>query len=183
MADSLPRILAALAGQSRHDPRERLVRLAAEVRARHACEYCLMPTGGQFQIDHIFPPMLWDRYTGGKLTGIAPQPGRRGPDHLDNYAWCCPFCNGRKGQRVAGRVGRRQARLFDPRNDHWPEHFILAGRALFIVGLTDVGRATEHILGFNDAVLGGPLAIRHLAILAGDYPPTWASGSSDPSHS
>jgi hypothetical protein len=60
MADSLPRILAALAGQSRHDPRERLVRLAAEVRARHACEYCLMPTGGQFQIDHIFPPMLWD---------------------------------------------------------------------------------------------------------------------------
>ena len=35
-------------------------------------------------------------------------------------------------------------RFFDPRHDHWPDHFIFpaASGYLFIVGLTEVGRVT-----------------------------------------
>jgi hypothetical protein len=42
---------------------------------------------------------------------------------------------------------------------------------LFIVGMTDVGRATVVGLGFNDARLEGPLGARHDGILGGRYPP------------
>jgi hypothetical protein len=71
-------------------------------------------------------------------------------------------------------VGRRRVRLFDPRLDGWPEHFVLIGRALFVVGVTGPGRATKTTLGFHDPTLGGPLIARHGAVLDGSYPPLWA---------
>jgi hypothetical protein len=99
---------------------------------------------------------------------------RRGPDHIDNFAWSCPFCNAAKGQQVSGQVGRRTFRLFDPRRDRWTKHFVFVHNYLFIVGLPGIGYVTEHALGFNAERLGGPLGTRHDAVLVGRYPPPWA---------
>ena len=144
------------------------------MRARDACEYCLLPTSGQFHVDHVIPPTVWQDYVAGSLPSVRPTPARRGPHHLDNFAWCCPFCNTAKGHQVSRRSGRRLYRLFDPRHDRWPEHFAFVHGYLFIVGLAGIGRATEEALRFNDPRLDGPLGTRHDAILVGRYPPAWA---------
>jgi hypothetical protein len=150
--------------------------LAVRLRARDACEYCLAPTAGLFHVDHVVPAALWPAYRAGRLPGLRPRPGRRGPDHLDNLAWSCPFCNAAKGQRVTGRAGGgRPGRLFDPRRDRWPDHFAFVHRYLFVVGISRIGRITERALGLNDARVGGPLGTRHDAILVGRYPPSWAT--------
>lgn len=47
-------------------------------------------------------------------------------------------------------------------------------RYLFMRGLTDIGRATVDVLGFNDARLEGLLGPRHDAVLVDAYPPAWA---------
>jgi hypothetical protein len=75
------------------------------LRAQDACEYCLLPTVSLFHIEHIIPPGLWSDYVADRLAGAPPQPGRGGPDHIDNYAWACPFCNGRRKDRVTLGVG------------------------------------------------------------------------------
>lgn len=97
-----------------------------------------------------------------------------GPNHLDNYAWACPFCNAAKSDAVDHRLGRRRVRLFHPRRDLWPDHFVFFHDYLFVTGFTAVGRATEAALRFNDARLAGPLGTRHEHIVAGRHPPTWA---------
>lgn len=74
-----------------------MVRLAVRLRAGDSCEYCFLPTVGRFQIDHIIPPVHWAEYSAGRIRLVAPVPVRRGPHHLDNYAWSCPFCNAAKG--------------------------------------------------------------------------------------
>jgi 5-methylcytosine-specific restriction endonuclease McrA len=167
-------LITALAAHPRHDVRDEMVRLAVRLRARDACEYCLLPTVGQFHVDHIIPPARWDDYAGSRIRVVAPYRGRSGPDNLDNFAWCCPFCNGSKGQRVSRRVGAHAYRLFDPRTDRWVEHFVFFHDFLTIIGLTDIGRATEETLAFNAGGLQGPLGSRHQAIVAGRYPPLWA---------
>lgn len=163
-----------LAGRRRHDPRDDVVRLAVRLIARDACEYCLLPTASRFHVDHVIPPALWDPYTTGRLGIVRPLTGRNGPDHLDNYAWSCPFCNEAKAQQISHRSGRRAYRLFDPRRDRWSDHFVFVHNYLFIVGLPGIGQATEQALRFNDARFGGPLGTRHDAILVGHYPPAWA---------
>jgi len=110
-------LLAQLETRQRHDPHDTLVRLAVRLRARDACEYCLLPAKGLFHVDHIIPPDLWIDYAAGNVPGLTPVPERRDPDHLDNLAWCCPFCNGSKARR-----GGQSQRLFDPRRDTWQEH-------------------------------------------------------------
>lgn len=167
-------LLRELAGRTRHDPHDEYVRLAVRLRARDAWEYCLLPTAGAFHVDHVIPPALWNSYVAGRLSPVRYRPGRLGPDHLDNFAWSCPFCNIAKGQEVAFRLGRRTSRLFDPRLDRWREHFVFVHNYLFIVGLPGIGQATEKALGFNDQRLGGPLGTRHDATLVGRYPPVWA---------
>jgi 5-methylcytosine-specific restriction endonuclease McrA len=110
-------LLSQLAGQSRHSARAELVRLAVRARAGDACEYCLLPNLGRFQIDHIIPPARWLEYVAGRISGLVPTPGRHGPHHLDNYAWACPICNAAKGRQIMHRTGRRSHRLYDPRRD------------------------------------------------------------------
>jgi len=163
---ALRSLLRELGAHQRHDPHDEIVRLAIRLRARDACEYCLLPTTGQYHIDHVIPGLLWEQ--------IHADRRRRGPDHIDNFAWCCPFCNSAKGQQVAGRAGRRTYRLFDRRRDRWPAHFVFAHNYLLIVGLPGIGWVTERALAFNDGRLGGPLGTRHDAVLAGRYPPPWA---------
>ncbi|MFN8559538.1 MAG: HNH endonuclease [Dehalococcoidia bacterium] len=146
-----------LAGRDRHDPHDAAVRLAARLRARDACEYCLLPTTGAFHVDHVIPPSLWQDYVAGRLGGVRPVTGRRGPDHLDNFALCCPFCNVAKGRHVSARTGSRVYRLFDPRRDRWPTFFVFVHGYLFIVGMPGIGEATERALRFNGPRVGGPL--------------------------
>jgi len=170
-------ILQQLAERTQQRPRDRLVRLAVRLRASDACEYCLLPTFNRFQIDHIVPPTRWIEYISGRIQGVAPTPGRRGANHLDNYAWCCPFCNAAKSRQVSRRVGRHSYRLFDPRHDRWTDHFGFIHQYLFIVGLSAIGNATIEALQMNDGRLDGPLGSRHEAIVRGQYPPSWARPS------
>lgn len=175
MNDPLSILLHELSRHARHDSHDDRVRLAARLRARDACEYCLLKTEGGFHIDHIIPPDLWAAYTGGELPHHPPRADHNGPHHLDNLAWCCPYCNGRKGQHLSGRIACQQHRLFNPRVDHWPDHFIFVHEYLQIVGLTPIGQITVKILGFNRSEpMYGPLAIRHMRHLRGQFPPAWA---------
>jgi hypothetical protein len=126
-----------------------------------------MPTNTLFEIDHIVPRRRWAEY-----AGRSPAPQRTvlgaGPEHLDNFAWSCPFCNRHKGQQLQGRVGIRRHSLFHPRQQRWAEHFVLAEGGLLILGLSEVGRATERALHLNDARPNGPLVTRYRALsLAG----------------
>src|SRR4051812_35936619 len=119
MGDATEALLRDLERQTRHDPHDPRVRAAVTGRASGRCEYCLLKTGGQFQVDHIIPASFWKRYIAGMLAGVPPRVGRRGPDHLDNFAWSCPFCNNDKRQQVKYPQRGSGTRLFDPRYDSW----------------------------------------------------------------
>jgi hypothetical protein len=166
-------LLRELATRERHAPRDDIVRLAVRMRARDACEYCLMPTDAQFHVEPVIPPTLWAEYMAGKLRD-EPERGRGGPDHVDNYVWICPFCDRARGQAVEAAVGRETHRLFDPRRDRWAQHFLVLEGTPFICGHSPIGRATEGTLGFNDPRPAGPLVARLEAAAAGLYPPRWA---------
>jgi hypothetical protein len=71
------------------------------------------------------PPRLWDAYLAGRLLGVRPRRQRQGPDHLDNFAWSCPFCHRAKGGRTpidrSVRAALKQGALYRRRHDrvHW----------------------------------------------------------------
>jgi 5-methylcytosine-specific restriction endonuclease McrA len=111
--------------------------LSALVRSRAGglCEYCHLPqqfSELRFHVEHIIP-----RQHGGK-------------DAADNLALACPDCNLAKGPNLTGvdPETQRVVRLFHPRRDKWPEHFVLEGA--LIVGKTPVGRVTVFLLRMND---------------------------------
>lgn len=171
---TLQRLLSQIEAQDRNDPHDPLVRQVARLRARDACEYCLHPTTGQFEIDHVIPEMHWPDYIAGRVdAALQPVPQRHGPHHLDNFAWSCPFCNLGKRQRVTHQAGKETIRLFDPRRDIWSEHFRFLNSYLFIVGTTPIGVATQRALGFNAGEISGPLGTRHDSVMVGRYPPPW----------
>jgi len=104
-------------------------------RARHRCEYCLMPQEGHqltFPIDHI----------------IAQQ--HRGETTLENLALSCVRCNSHKGPNLTGidPDTDQLTRLFHPRTDRWQDHFQLVGPV--ITGRTAIGRTTVELLTIND---------------------------------
>jgi hypothetical protein len=51
-------LIAQVEREEQNDPHDPLVRQVVRLRARDACEYCLHPTTGQFEIDHIIPIAL-----------------------------------------------------------------------------------------------------------------------------
>lgn len=103
-----------------------------------------------FPIDHI----------------IAEQ--HEGPTELANLCLACPRCNLNKGPNLStiDPRTRRIVRLFNPRRDSWPRHFVWDGPIL--VGRTAVGRATVALLKINDA---NYLALRQSLIAEGVFPP------------
>jgi hypothetical protein len=112
-----------------------LRRLVAE-RAGFACEYCGIHESLTYfgcQVDHIIS---------------AKHGGRTEPDNL---CLACVFCNRFKGSDI-GSIDPRTGtfvRFFNPRQDHWHEHFErAAGR---IEPRSTIGEATARILRFNDA--------------------------------
>jgi len=108
-------------------------------RANERCEYCgihqRVHPDFTFHIEHI----------------VAKQHG--GSDETDNLALSCHLCNSKKGPNLSGLDPDTGllTRLFDPRTDRWNEHFRIAetGR---IIGVTDVGRTTVHLLDMNSEI-------------------------------
>jgi len=179
----LRRRIAALRQHASHSAHDNGVREVVRLRSNDACEYCLLPTTSKFEIEHIIPRNRWTTYQTNQLPGVRPRLDRHGPDHIDNYAWACPFCNRAKADRVSHRIERKPIRFFDPRHDSWPAHFVFAPASAYVVilGATSVGSVTAgpRGLGFNRGGPEGPMVTRHVEVLNGSYPPMWARAAYD----
>jgi hypothetical protein len=135
------------------------VELARRVResARNRCGYCLSPQHlvlGRLQFEHLLP-----RSRGG-LTEEA------------NLWLSCPLCNNYKRDRtiaVDPETGET-APLFNPRTQHWFEHFRWSEDGLRIIGRTPIGRDTVEVLHLSDDP--DALLVRSYWVLAGWHPPT-----------
>jgi hypothetical protein len=129
-------------------------RQAVLARARGRCEYCHTPDGfvpGAFAVEHIVL-----RSKGGRTR-------------LDNLALSCPACNGHKYNKVEGvaPLNRTLVPLFNPRKQHWGEHFVWSDDFTLLVGLTPTGRATVTTLQMNHQKM---VNLRRLLGLAGLHP-------------
>jgi hypothetical protein len=105
-------------------------------RANFVCEYCLIAEEDayfRFQVEHI----------------ISRKHG--GASELENLALACIFCNRYKGSDIASLTPKtgELVRLYNPRTDHWSEHFRLSG--VIIEPMTKIGEATVRILQMNHA--------------------------------
>lgn len=110
------------------------LRRLVEERAKHLCEYCLLPAEITFfphEIDHV----------------IAEKHG--GETTADNLAFTCWRCNRHKGSDLGSFDPQTGAFsfLFNPRTQQWDEHFKF--EELQIVGLTSEGRTTARLLQLN----------------------------------
>jgi hypothetical protein len=98
------------------------------------CEYCHLPerfSPLRFQVDHV----------------VAKK--HRGGEEIDNLAWSCADCNAHKGADLSSvnpETGRLE-RLFNPRTDHWAEHF--SWEHGLLRAKTPVGRVTVALLQIN----------------------------------
>ena len=105
-------------------------------RAHYRCEYCLYPEAASstpLEVDHIIPE------------------AKDGSTTLDNLALCCRSCNLHKYVKIdaADPITGETTTLFNPRGQHWPEHFTLDRDTGTIQGVTPAGRATEKALVLN----------------------------------
>jgi 5-methylcytosine-specific restriction endonuclease McrA len=104
-------------------------------RAENRCEYCGLPQEAlplaTFHTEHIIP----------KQHG--------GTDDPSNLALACFHCNQHKGPNLTGIDPQSDQiiRLFNPRTQHWQDHF--ARRGVEIIGLTPTGRTTVRVLAMN----------------------------------
>ena len=110
------------------------IQRAVRERTSGRCEYCRMHQslqGATFHVEHIVPQ------------------SRGGDTTLENLAWACPGCNLRKSDRVEALdpQTRQFVALFNPRVDHWRDHFRWENYR--IVPLTATGRATASALELN----------------------------------
>jgi len=125
-------------------------------RANLLCEYCLTAEADTFygcEVDHI----------------ISLKHG--GSSEADNLAYACALCNRAKGSDVGSISASGEfTRFFNPRTDHWSEHFRLD--AAVIRPITIIGEVTVRILGFNDSAR---LHEREEMIRFGKYPSEAAS--------
>jgi hypothetical protein len=106
-------------------------------RANFLCEYCHSSEEGStalFTFDHITPQSL------------------NGSDDDWNLALACTRCNGRRYNFTDGidPVTQTSQRLFNPRQDHWADHFIWSQDSQTIIGISPIGRATINRLDMND---------------------------------
>lgn len=129
--------------------------LVAE-QARYRCGYCLTQeavVGAPMEIEHLLPEVL------GGLTEEG------------NLWLACPLCNNHKGDRIAATDPEtgELVRLFNPRHQHWPEHFAWTAAGDQIVGLTATGRATVVALKLNRPPL---VRARRRWVVAGWHPPS-----------
>ena len=140
-----------MAEHSRYIPQE--LRRQVIERANGRCEYCRLAQAGQaatFHLDHI--------------TAFSVE----GQTTSENLALACVSCSLRKSARqiaVDPQTGL-ESPIFNPRQQHWSEHF--RWDDIFVVGTTPTGRATADALNMNRAVM---LAIRTEEIFFHRHPP------------
>ena len=104
------------------------------------CAYCHSPEnllGIPLEADHIRA-----KSQGGKTV-------------IGNLCLCCRTCNGHKWQITTARdpATGRNAKLFHPRRQKWPEHFQWSADGARILGLTATGRATIEALQMNNDLI------------------------------
>jgi len=120
-------------------------------RANLLCEYCLIAEADTFfgcEVDHIIS-LKHD-----------------GSSEPNNLAYACALCNRDKGSDVGSVSASGEfTRFFNPRTDHWAQHFRLEQAT--ISPLTEIGEVTARILGFNDSAR---LHEREEMIRFGKYP-------------
>lgn len=129
---------------------------AVQQRANNNCEYCRCLGDycpDTLTVDHIQP-----RHAGGKTS-------------LDNLAWACYGCNGRKQGRTQYRDPQtnQTVSLFNPRQQNWSHHFTWNEDQTQIIGQTACGRATTIALDLNRSSL---VNLRRLLITVGLHPPS-----------
>ena len=61
---------------------------------------------------------------------------------------------------AADNETRTTVRLFDPRRDHWGDHFHVDADQGLIIGITPVGRATVERLKMNSSTFGEAISLR-----------------------
>jgi hypothetical protein len=123
--------------------------------ARHRCGYCLTSeavVGIAMEVDHLVPE------------------ARGGPTVEANLWLACPGCNAAKGDRMTALdpTTGETVPLFDPRRDHWSEHFTWTEDGDTILGRTPVGRATVLALRMNRPLV---VRARWLWVRLGVHPP------------
>jgi hypothetical protein len=133
------------------------LRYQVSIRAGNLCEYCLIDIADTFfggEVDHI----------------VSVKHG--GTTEVDNLAYTCQPCNRNKGSDLGSIYwpSGQLVRFFNPRADHWADHFVLHGA--FIHPLTAIGEVTARILDFNSEER---LQERHGLIEAGRYSPPAAA--------
>lgn len=111
------------------------LRRLVESRANHLCEYCLIHDGDTYlgcQVDHVISE---------KHGGLT---------DADNLSYACTFCNRAKGTDI-GSIAPSNGeftRFFNPRTDHWADHFSLNG--VVVQPRTPIGEAAVRLLGYNE---------------------------------
>lgn len=127
------------------------VREQVRRRASARCEYCHKPeiaSAYPHHVEHI----------------IARKHG--GSSDPENLAWACFQCNVAKGSDIASYDSetRELTPLYNPRTQHWQEHFEIIGDK--VEGKTAVGRVTARLLQMNQPE---QTEVRRLLILSGEW--------------
>jgi len=123
--------------------------------AKCRCGYCLSEQQysiDKFEIEHIIPLALG------------------GSNDESNLWLACGACNGHKWMKVSAidPVSGEDVPLFNPRTQHWTEHFRWDETGVFIIGLTAFGRATIVALQMNNELA---VKVRGHWVRAGWHPP------------
>lgn len=95
---------------------------------------------------------------------------RGGTSDETNLWLACAWCNSYKGDRTHALypVTGEEVPLFNPRTQHWSDHFQWSEDGIRIIGLTPTGRATVLALQLNNEFT---LPARRHWVLAGWHPP------------
>jgi hypothetical protein len=133
----------------------RALRRMVRARAKGRCEYCQTSewlSGFSCEIDHIVPR------------------AREGPTTADNLCLACSSCNGYKqvNTHAIDPESGEEVALFNPRQQHWHEHFTWSEDGTAIVGLTPSGRATVGALKLNHSLI---VAARSIWVSVDLHPP------------
>jgi len=119
------------------------------------CAYCRTTsqnTGQPMSVDHIIP-----RSQGGSTD-------------FENLCYACRRCNEFKGSQIEAvdPLTEVLTQLYNPRHQHWREHFKWIDQGIHLAGRTAIGRATVVALNMNNEYI---VESRRNWVNAGWHPP------------
>ena len=123
--------------------------------ARYRCGYCQLLeliSGIPLTLEHIIPK------------------AKNGSDDEENLWLSCRLCNESKGTLTESidPDSRNLVTLFNPRTQHWGDHFSWSENGLYVVGQTAIGRATVVALELNQSFR---VCSRAIWVEVGKHPP------------